>query len=215
MHELHRWTGDEPADPPTLPLLYNIVYCSRASGTLDQAALQRIVATAQRYNPAHGITGMLVFSGCGSYFSERYLDRARSFMPKVFLAIFLILVFYAFTIDYALDWIGTLPYALRIVLCLLIVFPPAFLMGFPMPTAMTMLGRLGKDHMFLWAWGINGCFSVIGAALVPIVTEAGGTFTDLQGQPGPGGGSAIATNGHLHEDVLTRLGHPRLSGLSG
>ncbi|MFG2037285.1 histidinol-phosphatase [Dactylosporangium sp. NPDC048998] len=53
------------------------------------------------------------------------------------------------------------------------------------------------------------------AALVPIVTEAGGTFTDLQGQPGPGGGSAVATNGHLHEDVLTRLGNTRLSGLSG
>jgi histidinol-phosphatase len=45
------------------------------------------------------------------------------------------------------------------------------------------------------------------AALVPIVTEAGGTFTDLAGQPGPGGGSAVATNGKLHPDVLDRLGH--------
>jgi len=43
------------------------------------------------------------------------------------------------------------------------------------------------------------------AALIPIVTEAGGTFTDLDGLPGPAGGSAIATNGHLHEDVLGRL----------
>ncbi len=120
------------------------------------------------------ITGMLVFSGIGSFVSERYLDRARSVMPKVFLAIFLILAVYAFTIDYALDWIGTLPYALRILLCLLIILPPAFLMGFPMPTAMTTLGRLGKDHMFLWAWGINGCFSVIGAALVPIVATSFG-----------------------------------------
>ncbi|WP_421995306.1 hypothetical protein [Reyranella sp.] len=120
------------------------------------------------------ITGMLVFSGIGSFFSERYLDRARSVMPKVFLAIFVILALYAFTIDYALDWIGTLPYALRIVLCLLLLLPPAFLMGFPMPTAMTTLGRLGKDHMFLWAWGINGCFSVIGAALVPIVATSFG-----------------------------------------
>lgn len=120
------------------------------------------------------ITGMLVFSGIGSFFSERYLDRARTFMPKVFLAIFAILTLYAFTIDYALDWIGTLPYALRIALCMLLLFPPAFLMGFPMPTAMTVLGRLGKDHMFLWAWGINGCFSVIGAALVPIVATSFG-----------------------------------------
>jgi hypothetical protein len=28
--------------------------------------------------------------------------------------------------------------------------------------------------MFLWAWGINGCFSVIGAALVPIVATTFG-----------------------------------------
>jgi histidinol-phosphatase len=43
------------------------------------------------------------------------------------------------------------------------------------------------------------------AALVPIVTEAGGKFTDLSGRPGVGGGSAVATNGQLHTDVLERL----------
>jgi histidinol-phosphatase len=43
------------------------------------------------------------------------------------------------------------------------------------------------------------------AALIPIVTEAGGTFTDLSGRPGPGGGSAIATNGKLQDDILKRL----------
>ncbi len=120
------------------------------------------------------ITGMLVFSGLGSFASERFMATARTTMPKIFLAIFAILVFYAFFIDYALDWIGALPYALRIALCLALLAPPAFLMGFPMPTGMTTLGRLGKDHMFLWAWGVNGCFSVIGAALVPIVATSFG-----------------------------------------
>jgi histidinol-phosphatase len=43
------------------------------------------------------------------------------------------------------------------------------------------------------------------AALVPIVTEAGGTFTDLGGRPGPAGGSAVATNGKLHDEILDRL----------
>jgi histidinol-phosphatase len=47
------------------------------------------------------------------------------------------------------------------------------------------------------------------AALIPIVTEAGGTFTDLTGRPGPNGGSAIATNGRLHDDVFARLGDRR------
>ena len=42
-------------------------------------------------------------------------------------------------------------------------------MGFPMSTAMTTLGRLGKEHMFIWAWGVNGCFSVIGAAAAPVI----------------------------------------------
>jgi histidinol-phosphatase len=43
------------------------------------------------------------------------------------------------------------------------------------------------------------------AALVPIVTEAGGRFTDLAGRPGPAGGSAVATNAHLHSEVLGEL----------
>lgn len=43
------------------------------------------------------------------------------------------------------------------------------------------------------------------AALVPIVTEAGGTFTSLTGQDGPWGGDALATNGHLHRAVLDVL----------
>jgi histidinol-phosphatase len=43
------------------------------------------------------------------------------------------------------------------------------------------------------------------AALAVIVEEAGGEFTDLSGSHGPLGGNAVATNGHLHADVLARL----------
>jgi histidinol-phosphatase len=38
-----------------------------------------------------------------------------------------------------------------------------------------------------------------------LVREAGGTFTNLDGTSGPHGGSAVATNGLLHEAVLSRL----------
>ena len=44
------------------------------------------------------------------------------------------------------------------------------------------------------------------AALVPIVTEAGGRFTSLAGQPGPWGSSAVASNTLLHAEALRRLG---------
>jgi histidinol-phosphatase len=43
------------------------------------------------------------------------------------------------------------------------------------------------------------------AALDVLVREAGGTFTGLDGTPGPHAGSAVATNGLLHEQVLSRL----------
>lgn len=43
------------------------------------------------------------------------------------------------------------------------------------------------------------------APLDILVREAGGTFTALDGAAGPGGGSAVATNGLLHDTVLARL----------
>lgn len=120
------------------------------------------------------ITGMLVFSGLGSFVSERFQDSARRVMPLIFVAIGALLIGYGFWLDRVLDLIGAYPYALRLVLCFALIAPPAFLMGFPMPTAMTWLARLNKQPMLLWAWGINGCFSVIGAAAVPIVATGFG-----------------------------------------
>jgi histidinol-phosphatase len=43
------------------------------------------------------------------------------------------------------------------------------------------------------------------AALDILVREAGGRFTSVEGSPGPHGGSAVATNGLLHDRVLASL----------
>lgn len=43
------------------------------------------------------------------------------------------------------------------------------------------------------------------AALQVIVTEAGGRFTDLAGRPTPDGGSAVSSNGRLHDEMLAAL----------
>ncbi|WP_316526397.1 histidinol-phosphatase [Kitasatospora brasiliensis] len=43
------------------------------------------------------------------------------------------------------------------------------------------------------------------AANCIIVEEAGGSFTGLDGIPGPGGADAVASNGLLHEEALRRL----------
>jgi histidinol-phosphatase len=46
------------------------------------------------------------------------------------------------------------------------------------------------------------------AALIPIVREAGGRITDLAGRPPADNTASIATNGPLHETVLTALARP-------
>lgn len=52
------------------------------------------------------------------------------------------------------------------------------------------------------------------AALVPIVTEAGGRFTSLDGDPGCTGPNAVATNGLLHEAALGALAPDAASPIS-
>lgn len=41
------------------------------------------------------------------------------------------------------------------------------------------------------------------AALIPIIEEAGGRFSSLDGENGPWSGTALASNGRLHDDAIT------------
>ena len=66
--------SDEPISGHRLPLLYNLVYCSRATAGVDDAAVARIIAASRRHNPARGITGLLVF-GSGVFF--QWLEGPR------------------------------------------------------------------------------------------------------------------------------------------
>jgi hypothetical protein len=74
MNTLHRSIGDEPGLGRNFPALYNVVYCSRARAGVDDAAVDRIIQAARRWNPEHGITGMLVF-GSGIFF--QWLEGPR------------------------------------------------------------------------------------------------------------------------------------------
>lgn len=78
--------------------------------------------------------------------------------------------------------------------------------------------RVWRDRAYgdLWSYTLlaEGLIDITGefdvkpydlAALVPIVEEAGGRFTSIKGEPGPWHGSALATNGRLHEAVLAAL----------
>lgn len=125
------------------------------------------------------ITGMLIFSGLGSLVSEKYLQNANKTVIIAGLAIAFIQIAMGFGLNPLFDAIGGWPYSLRILVCLLILFPLAFLMGFPFALGMGTLARLGKEQFFVWAWGINGSFSVTGSVLVPLIAVHSGLSTAL------------------------------------
>lgn len=85
-----------------------------------------------------------------------------------------------------------------------------------------LAGRVWRDRAYgdLWSYMLlaEGLIDITGefdvkpydlAALVPIVEEAGGRFTSITGEPGPWHGSALATNGRLHDSVLGVLAEHR------
>jgi hypothetical protein len=76
--------GDEPGFGAAIPALHNVVYCSSATAGVDDAAVQRIIATARRWNPEHGVTGMLVF-GSGIFFQwlEGPRDNVTALMSRL------------------------------------------------------------------------------------------------------------------------------------
>jgi len=84
MNVTHASPGDEPLSGHAFPLLYNLVYCSRATAGVDDAAVARIIASARRHNPVYGITGLLVF-GSGIFFQwlEGSRDNVRQLMARL------------------------------------------------------------------------------------------------------------------------------------
>lgn len=67
-------------DDASLPLLYHVVYCSRAADGMDSAEVGRIVASAHRHNPESGITGVLAFAN-GVFF--QWIEGPRPEIEKL------------------------------------------------------------------------------------------------------------------------------------
>ncbi len=47
------------------------------------------------------------------------------------------------------------------------------------------------------------------AALLPVIQEAGGTFSDWQGRPTIHSGQSVATNGRIHDQALALIGNAK------
>ncbi|UCE94886.1 MAG: hypothetical protein JSV73_06370, partial [Flavobacteriaceae bacterium] len=61
----------------------------------------------------------------------------------------------------------------KLILTLASIGIPAFLMGMPFPLGLKFLSKR-QEHLVPWAWGINGCLSVMSTSLATIIAVEGG-----------------------------------------
>ncbi len=116
---------------------------------------------------AAGISSLLIFSGLGSLLSGRLLPhRLNHGLAAALVALLLLLYF--FILPPLLHLAITLPTIWKILFFLLLIAPPAMAMGMPFPLGLERLAKHSKSQA-AWAWGINGCISVVSTGLAAII----------------------------------------------
>jgi hypothetical protein len=124
------------------------------------------------------ITFLLIFSGLGSYHYKYFSSDSRRRM-LIFVFIVLVLFAYSFMLTSFLQQTVHLNLFLKLLNVLLIIAPVAFCMGIPFPAGLSQISKMNSVVM-PWAWGINGCVSVISTALATVVAvEIGFTWVML------------------------------------
>jgi hypothetical protein len=116
------------------------------------------------------LAGMLIFSGLGSLWAGRHLERpARGVRLATGATVLLLAALLA--ADPLLQKALGLPLPARVLLMLALTAPPAFAMG--VPFSLGLASCRGSREFFLpWAWGINGAFSVVATPLANLLALA-------------------------------------------
>ena len=119
------------------------------------------------YASAAVISGMLICSGIGSLLATLWIKK-RAQVLMVLTMIILLILLYARFLTPVLQLTITLPMAAKIIFALFLIAPAALFMGMPFPVGIRLLAATDRQEI-PWAWGINGCLSVVSAVLATVI----------------------------------------------
>jgi SAM-dependent methyltransferase len=119
------------------------------------------------YSAAAVITALLICSGVGSYVSSRFSAVSNNLRYATGIVAGFTLL-YIVILPILLEWTIGLPLSVKGLLAFLFIAPPAFFMGMPFPLGLRYVSLRNENHV-PWAWGINGCMSVVSTALATII----------------------------------------------
>jgi len=111
---------------------------------------------------------MLIFSGLGSFFSNRLSPAPHR---GVWLACIIITAWTTIlllALSAAMLAGDGLPYVARCALIILAIAPVSVALGLPFPLG---LGEVSEGSFLPWAWGLNGAFSVVATPLANLIAR--------------------------------------------
>ena len=122
------------------------------------------------------LTGMLVFSGCGSLLADR-VQQVGIALSAVVVVGWCALALLG--LEPLLLATLNLPWAVRAGIVLLLVAPVSLALGLPFPLGLARAGSVGGGFL-PWAWSLNGAFSVIATPLANLIAVQSGFDRVLQ-----------------------------------
>lgn len=123
------------------------------------------------------LTAFLLFAGLGSRYSDILVDLVHEVRPaygrKQAIAvacggIAILAGAHLALVSPILEACLGMSISVKMVIALLLIAPLAFCMGMPFPLGLTEAGE-AAPNLLPWAWGINGCASVLSSILATIL----------------------------------------------
>lgn len=145
---------------------------------IEIAFIQRFILFLSHpiYAVAVVLASFLTFAGIGSGLSARLARRLahgqgsnrRGAIALAVAGIALLAVLYLIVLPNLFSHLAHLSDAGRIAASVILIAPLAFLMGMPFPLGLACTAE-GNPRMVPWAWGINGCASVISPIIATLL----------------------------------------------
>ncbi len=131
---------------------------------IEIAVIQKLVLFLSHpvYAVAAALTGFLVFSGLGSAVSSRFA------IPLAIAAIAVLSLSYLWLLPGIFAALATFSTIAKFATAIALIAPLAFFMGMPFPLGLARL-RQATPALVPWAWGVNGCASVLSAMLATLI----------------------------------------------
>ena len=139
---------------------------------LEMAYIQKFILYLAHplYAVAAVLAGFLLFAGLGSRKAGAIpRERTGASLTLAVKCIAGISLAYLLLLPPLFQVSMALPGAVKLAAALLLIAPLAFFMGMPFPLGLARLTQ-GSDALIPWAFGINGCASVIAAILATLLS---------------------------------------------